>query len=219
LVGMPLMVIRNREAPTKNCPEILLVVATASFGYRCHRRWKELSSICRKYRPEDRMADQIDTTEWRRIESPKGLWDTPGVVAIRDGMTGRTYVIAGIEVGKRLGHATYLLDRGQHHNASLQQDWTDHREEFQLYLVQRCGGSALRVFKQHWLDRVIAMEGGTYNCKRSTPRTPSRRKAIYPSWAYDPPPDDHLRRLFDGVRVALRDGDELLAGMRKCGVH
>lgn len=121
---------------------------------------------------------------WREVNGPKGLWFA-GIFAVVDTVNHRLYFVEAGNVGKRLWDQMDLLDRGAHHNAALQADWSARRRDFKLYLVERSKNRPkwlVRFRKQQLIDAAAASAGGCYNVKSSV-RRPQRRPHPGPTQA------------------------------------
>ncbi len=88
-----------------------------------------------------------------------------GVYGIVHLPTKRYYVGSSVEIAERLRQHEYLLRKGNHHSAKLQQAWRGRSEEFRCVIIENVWDlSQLRICEQAWIDKLDAFKNG-FNSK------------------------------------------------------
>lgn len=88
-----------------------------------------------------------------KYERPNPRTKYCGVYVIRHVSSGRCYVGASKDITNRYTHHRYMLRRGKHKTADLQELWDKCGEgAFEFETVEACLPSELRDREQHWMD-------------------------------------------------------------------
>ena len=116
-------------------------------------------------------------SNWTRINPDvRGLW-VPGLVAIRNAITGKAYFFAASNLGKRVRDQHALLVAGRHHCRGLQADWTANQTGFDYFVVLRADCMPrVAAAKQAEINAARTNGGGCYNVKNSLPKRTRRRR-------------------------------------------
>lgn len=104
-----------------------------------------------------------------------------GVYAIRNLRTGRVYIGSSINLTSRWEGHRNSLQRGDHHNAHLQESWNlDGADAFVFEVIESCLPIEMADRERYWIDAYMAAESGSFNyyphTRRAVPLEPRPRE-------------------------------------------
>lgn len=90
----------------------------------------------------------------------KPLWDSPGVYAILNLVTGKVYVGSSCDsVQRRVSHHLEMLRNGRHYNLHLQSSWNKHgSSSFNTGALEICSRDHCLLVEQKWIDRLSSAD-------------------------------------------------------------
>ena len=143
-------------------------------------------------------------------------WNTSGVyaIAVSDGV----YVGSGKSVRSRWGNHLYLLERGRHHSAKLQ-DAYDRGGELEYILIEECAVSDLTERESFWgrildVDLLNTAPPGSAIYPRTAETKSKTSASAYKQWATP----ERLRRKY-AMLECISLGMQFTAARKFFGFH
>ena len=99
-----------------------------------------------------------------------------GIYYIKNKFSGQIYIGQSVDIEKRWGAHTNLLDKGTHTCYKLQNDWTLYGGEtaFEFGILRECTKEELDVLEQSFIDKIPTVL--QYNVMGKVGAVPSRIK-------------------------------------------